>query len=382
MIDAAIDVLNFSGLEEVTPEEIPGLISGINLQKVAFGLLHFPEEQKFRFSATNATDVKKIQDVQDLLALKMSDGFVTFPFSLESHPGYFIESKLSVQDVLELSLNDLHQNSSSNIGEEKLTDTTQWQYTENVKSAKDEILSGHFSKLVVGRVYSQKFDPKLVGQFLESVLLTYPRANISIFNLPQHGIWVSATPEILLSHSKSEGIRSMALAGTRPYEEDFDQISLWSSKELEEQSLVSDFIRNVFQDLGFSKVKEKGPFTVQAGNLLHLRTDFFAQEGLREDFFNIVSCLHPTSAVCGSPQEGAVQWLRQTEGFDRSFFTGFSGVLSQDTAKFVVNLRTAQILGDFIRLFAGAGITLASNPEKEWLETEEKLKTLGRFISA
>jgi len=31
-------------------------------------------------------------------------------------------------------------------------------------------------------------------------------------------------------------------------------------------------------------------------------------------------------------------------------------------------------------LYAGCGITVDSNPEKEWIETELKLQTLGKIL--
>jgi len=381
MVNSSIDVLRYSGLEEISFLDAATLVSKIDLNSISFGMLYFPEEKKFLFSASDPRDVAEIKDPNELISFSQSIGFVAFPFSLESHPGYFIYNNLSIQEVIERSADSSSPVFVNSFIDESLFTTEEDEYTQNVEGAKWEIMHGIFSKLVIGRIFSQRFSANQLENFVHWVIQNYPLANISIFNLPDYGIWISATPEVLLSFSANEGIRSMALAGTKAYEEDFDQVSLWSSKELDEQSLVSDFVRNVFQDLGFQKVKEKGPFTVHAGNLLHLRTDFHATGVVKEDFFRIVSVLHPTSAVCGSPQQEASVWLQKKEGFDRSFFTGYSGVIDIEIAKLVVNLRTARISEQTISLFAGAGITSASIPEKEWIETGEKLKTLGRFIS-
>ena len=39
-----------------------------------------------------------------------------------------------------------------------------------------------------------------------------------------------------------------------------------------------------------------------------------------------------------------------------------------------------QVFKDRVRLYAGAGITLDSRPEKEWEETEMKMKNLQNLL--
>ncbi|MCO5253439.1 MAG: chorismate-binding protein [Bacteroidetes bacterium] len=45
-----------------------------------------------------------------------------------------------------------------------------------------------------------------------------------------------------------------------------------------------------------------------------------------------------------------------------------------------INLRSMLINGNKALLQAGAGITLESIPENEWLETEEKMKTIKNLL--
>lgn len=51
-----------------------------------------------------------------------------------------------------------------------------------------------------------------------------------------------------------------------------------------------------------------------------------------------------------------------------------------EDAVFYVNLRCLQVLEDGFALYAGAGITADSVPEKEWVETGRKTETLLRII--
>lgn len=208
----------------------------------------------------------------------------------------------------------------------------------------------------------------------------YPKAHITIFFLPEMGLWLSASPEILVEKESKNLLKTMALAGTMPYYGQELKSQGWTEKEIEEQALVSDFVKEKLTEAGFFLFQQSGPATIEAGNLLHLRTDFLVAAPEPEHFQKLVSALHPTSAVCGSPRESALDWLAENEGFDRKFYAGCAGMISSEGSKMVVLLRAACVTFNQITLYAGAGITQASIPEKEWAETEEKLKTFRRIL--
>jgi isochorismate synthase len=113
---------------------------------------------------------------------------------------------------------------------------------------------------------------------------------------------------------------------------------------------------------------------------MHLKTTFkvdmkatnFAELGKV-----MLELLHPTSAVCGMPKKPSQDFVLANEGYQRAFYSGFIGPinLDQETHLFV-NLRCMQIDTHLLTLYAGAGITEDSQPEKEWKETEMKCQTL------
>ncbi|OYX21747.1 MAG: isochorismate synthase, partial [Algoriphagus sp. 32-45-6] len=97
----------------------------------------------------------------------------------------------------------------------------------------------------------------------------------------------------------------------------------------------------------------------------------------------MLDLLHPTSAVCGMPRKEAHDFLQENEHFDRSFFAGFLGPVNIESATSIyVNLRTANFQENEVILFAGAGVTEDSDPEKEWEETEMKCEIIGKFIKS
>ena len=144
--------------------------------------------------------------------------------------------------------------------------------------------------------------------------------------------------------------------------------------------MVSRFIINCFKKIRLREFTEKGPKTAKAGNLLHLKTVF--EVNMDETNFAelptvMLDLLHPTSAVAGMPKEPAIDFINKHEGLDRGFYSGFLGPVGMDNSTHVfVNLRCMQLFKDHVRLYAGAGVTEDSDPEKEYLETEMKCNTL------
>lgn len=209
----------------------------------------------------------------------------------------------------------------------------------------------------------------------------YPNAFVSLVSLPETGTWLGASPEILVQVEDQRIFRTVALAGTQPYQEgtNIKEVA-WTQKEIEEQALVSRYIINCFKKIRLREFEEHGPKTVIAGNLLHLKTEFAVD--LKSTNFPqlgsvMLNLLHPTSAVCGMPLEPAMQFLQQHEGYDRAFYSGFLGPVNIDRAIHVfVNLRCLQVVSHHLICYGGSGVTVDSIPQKEWEETEMKLNTL------
>ena len=89
--------------------------------------------------------------------------------------------------------------------------------------------------------------------------------------------------------------------------------------------------------------------------------------------------LHPTPAVCGFPTELARRLIRFVEPSERGLFTGMVGWCdAQGNGEWVVTIRCGTVKGNRVRLFAGAGIVEASQPDAEWAEVQTQLGTMLR----
>lgn len=256
-------------------------------------------------------------------------------------------------------------------------------YAVLVGKAVAAIGEGRFSKVVTSRAEQRALPAGADLLALAERLATrYPAAFVALVLRPGQDAWLVATPETLLSQRGGE-VRTMALAGTQAVADDVDLRSVsWTDKFIEEQALVSHYIRRAFTDAGIADYRESGPRTVRAANLAHLRTEFVSTAA-PEISAKLLANLHPTAAVCGQPKAPAVAFLREHEGYDRSCYTGFLGPVDIDGGSdLYVNLRTSQIIGDDIYLYVGGGIVGDSDPEAEWQETVEKTKTIGAVLTA
>jgi isochorismate synthase len=92
--------------------------------------------------------------------------------------------------------------------------------------------------------------------------------------------------------------------------------------------------------------------------------------------------LHPTPAVCGTPQKIARDFLLSNEEYAREYYTGYIGPVFKEgnDSHLFVNLRCIKIMDSKAYLYAGGGITQASDAEEEWKETKNKLQTMLQVL--
>lgn len=316
---------------------------------------------------------------------QLGAGFLVGPFI--GQPYFLQAGKISQKSITEFPMGSL--GSDVKVADEIQKLTFQSQVAKSIQ----QIKMGHFQKVVLSRVDEQGLsaDFDLVNAF-NRLCQAYPTAFVSAIYLPDlQSVWLCATPETLVSQDAAGVFRTISLAGTQAGLDAAGQLlapseARWSQKEIEEQAYVSRYIIECFKKIRLREYIENGPKTVLAGNLMHLKTEYTVNT--REHSYpglitQMLSLLHPTSAVCGTPKEAALDWILQTEKHERSLYSGYLGPinLASETHLFV-NLRTVKIEGNQARYYAGCGITEDSDPEKEWQETQMKCQTLQRVINA
>lgn len=258
----------------------------------------------------------------------------------------------------------------------KLKETSKTQYQSLVQKIKKEISNKHFEKVIAARVVKKKQPEGFNAvKLFQNLCSKYPQAFVSLVCTSEFGLWIGASPEILLSANKKE-FKTYALAGTKANTPKTLKAA-WGHKEMQEHTIVSRYILKSFSAITKTKPRITGPETVVAGNLLHLRTtlQYKAVKGLQ--WQKIVESLHPTPAVAGLPKQKAIDFILKNERTSRSFYSGYLGLVNMDAeTNLFVNLRCMQVLKSKLALYVGCGITADSVPQNEWKESKLKSETL------
>lgn len=261
-------------------------------------------------------------------------------------------------------------------------DPLQKHYHKNlINNALKQIKTNTFKKVVLTRYIDVpgSYDPIRLFRFL---LGQGPKALCYLWHHPQIGTWAGATPENLLNFGQGR-FETMALAATHAS----GPQSTWTPKEIEEQRIVTEYITRVLGGVS-EDMTITGPETVEAGPVSHLRTRISGR-AKEADLSKIIDELHPTPAVAGVPLEPSVAFIKQNEGYDREFYTGFLGELNMPegigtelmrVTRLFVNLRCMQLLPQKARIYIGGGITEASDPDSEWEETVAKSRAMRDII--
>ncbi len=331
------------------------------------------------------------EEVTSLASLNGRKGFVVAPFAASKDCPVLL---IHPDKTTEMAVADLP-DSTVTAPKAAVSETNRRGYAADFRRFHSQILAGNFQKIVLSRcatAVALSSKPSLMQLFSRACRM-FPRMFVALVSTARSGTWLAATPEILLKgeHGRWE---TMALAGTMTLADSqlsFDNppVSMgesddkgidWSAKNIREQRYVASYIAESIAPFAAS-MTEKGPYTVRAGNLVHLRSDFSFTLNHTEQLGNLLDALHPTPAVCGLPKHSTLRFIQDNETTPRRYYSGVIGPIDADRlTNLCVSLRCMEIIGNKYRLYAGGGLVDASTETAEWLETEAKMVTMGSVI--
>lgn len=245
-------------------------------------------------------------------------------------------------------------------------------YQKKITSVILQIKQGRADKVVVSRTIETKaLKPDETPALFHLLCQLQPQSYVYLAYFPGMGLWAGATPELLL-RAEAGQVHTVALAATKRA----DSATNWAEKEIDEQAWVSKHVLECLTKTGCENIEVSKIRTIKAGNAAHLMTPFSAQ--VQHNMIpTLIETLHPTPAICGWPRDVARQMIRESENYDRGFYTGYLGTLdNQGNAALYVNLRCLQVFNNKTVIYAGGGITAGSDPHAEWEETELKTKNM------
>ena len=352
-------------------------------QNIPFVSYRLPHETEIITLVQHHSVPEKLDTLQNI---DTKTGFVVAPFFETKEQGvYFLNpdcvyfsNEIEEIYIKKLAENDrfLHLEKSSDTG---IQTTSSTEFIENVNLAVQAMKKGEFNKVVLSKIRVEKQSDNFAApDFFLKLCGKYPNAFVYLMQFPEVGSWMGATPEPLLM-IEDETVKTVSLAGTQLATNSSDIKSyLWSSKEVEEQGIVTNFVEELLRSLQIENRSKTGPANYQAGNLIHLKTSFeFPTSELKGRFSDLLRSLHPTPSVGGLPKKEAREFILANEKHDRAYYTGFLGPVNiNEKSAVFVNLRCLQLFDKQFVLYSGAGITASSIAENEWIETDNKMMTM------
>lgn len=314
-----------------------------------FSLYRFPGEEKVHSIANHG--LKRIETFDEYW---LKDGFIMYPFD-RNQTAYFLPKELTEEDQYQ----------------PKKTEDTPCDYKSLVERAKQSILHGDFSKVVLARKANQAIGNNQIVSLFDDILQKFPNAFCYLFQFAEDLIWMGASPEVL-ARFEEENFYTVALAGTQKNALNF------SIKEEEEQHIVEEFISSKAKYLGLTE-QSRSKDIMSHGALHHIRTEYLYKANQKQAL-EMVKHLQPSPAVSGFPREQSHRFISSEECLDRSFYSGVVGKMTELNVQLFVNLRCARIQDQKIEFYAGAGITKDSNAELEYQETDLKMDSIRSLL--
>ncbi len=223
--------------------------------------------------------------------------------------------------------------------------------------------------------------------FLQVVELKYKEPFFSkaggYFPLPDRSLY-SFSPEVFLE-IQGDFIHTFPIKGTLQ-EKESKELLLEDPKEHHEHTMVVDLLRN---DIG--RISTPGSVEVPTFKGLYRHKGLYQMYShikgkLSREFLpprDLIPLL-PAGSISGCPKKRVVEFLEKEEPWDRGFYTGIAGVYHAQRREgyFTILIRTLEVFSwNKVFLGVGAGLTVESNPEKEYQEFLYKIEsTLKSFI--
>jgi anthranilate synthase component 1 len=261
------------------------------------------------------------------------------------------------------------------------SDISKHQFIKNIEIAKKHIKAGDIFQVVL----SQRMRSEFSGtpfEIYRNHRTNNPTPYMYYIDFTSYQI-IGSSPESLVK-TKGDDVTTNPIAGTikrgKTTIEDhaLEKLLKNDEKELAEHKMLVDLSRN---DLGkiskFGSVKLTKYIEIEKfRHVIHLVSEV---NGTLNDESNAMDALKaciPAGTVSGAPKIRAMEIINNLETSKRGVYSGAVGYLSVNgNMDFALAIRT-MILKDGVAVIqAGAGIVYDSNPESEFEETLNKLKS-------
>jgi para-aminobenzoate synthetase component 1 len=160
---------------------------------------------------------------------------------------------------------------------------------------------------------------------------------------------------------------------------DAENVILNDEKEMAEHNTIVDLIRNdlsIFADevrvnrfRYIDEIKTKETVLLQVSSEISGRLG----KGYENHLGEIITGMLPAGSVTGAPKKETVKIIKESETFERGWYTGVFGVFDGKSLDSAVMIRFIEKDSDKFFFKSGGGITYLSDPVKEYEELISKV---------
>ncbi len=192
--------------------------------------------------------------------------------------------------------------------------------------------------------------------------------------------FVVFSPEIFVQISEDGIISSYPMKGTIDAAiENAEEVILNDKKEYAEHCTIVDLIRNdlsmVAKDVFVDKFRYIDKIKTHEKELLQVSSRICGKLGAdyNKKIGDIIFSLLPAGSVSGAPKKKTVEIIKESEGYDRGYYTGVFGYFDGAKLDSGVMIRFIEKINGQLFYKSGGGITIYSDPKLEYQELIDKV---------
>ncbi|WP_290596110.1 MULTISPECIES: anthranilate synthase component I [unclassified Archaeoglobus] len=255
------------------------------------------------------------------------------------------------------------------------------EFLKMVEKGKEQIFEGEIYQIVLSREYVVRTD---LNPF--QIYLNLRKTNPSpyMFLLEFDKALIGSSPETM---GRVEGNHFIInpIAGTarriEGREEEIAKRLLNDEKERAEHIMLVDLARNDVRKVCRAGSVRVSKFmeVVNYPNVLHIESEVVGELKAGLTHFDAMKAAFPAGTVTGAPKLRAIELIDEIERDRRGVYAGAVGYFSENVSDLAIAIRMVEYDGK-CRVRAGAGIVADSIPEKEFLETENKIARVLKAV--
>ncbi|AFK23177.1 anthranilate synthase component I [Pyrococcus sp. ST04] len=265
------------------------------------------------------------------------------------------------------------------------TDANKEGFIKIVEKGKEYIFSGDVFQVVLSRQYEVKsdLDPLTIHRRLTRI-----NPSPYTFLLEFKKTLVGASPETM-GAVEGKIFRINPIAGTAPRgrtpeeDEEIKRKLLSDEKERAEHVMLVDLARNDVRKVSKPTTVRLVRFfdVIKYSHVQHIESEVVGELADDKDMFDAIEASFPAGTLTGAPKIRAMEIIDELEKSRRRIYGGGIGYFSATGwAEFAIGIRMAEIEKKKAYVRAGAGIVADSLPEKEFYETENKMRAVLKAL--